>query len=85
MLDSLELLDQHLSANGEAGWASAIRNIIAVRDTKSVEEAARLAKGLFGGMGSLSDLVLQSTAAANSELERLQDRLFQEAGQAISP
>lgn len=85
----MRLVEQHLAAHGAAGWATEIsRCRIAIESSDAWGLYRFLA--MFGGMGSLNDLVLQRGSqmlvAENDQLQhllgsawRLADQLRQEA------
>jgi len=74
ILRLLRRLSRLLAKAGELGWASEVDRCIAAYQ-RSVAEGRQRVKGMFGGMGSLTDVVLmkdgEPLAESNAELDEL--------------
>lgn len=80
-------LEQVLGDNDQADWAAAVatlRRRVERVPPDELPDVARDIRGLFGGMGSLTDIVLwvdgQAPVAANERLDTLRGQLYQLAG-----
>ncbi len=72
---ALNELEDHLRRYGECHWArtvALIRQKAERSDGRCVEEAIML----FGGMGSLNDLILGEAIEANDTLDRLSSKVW---------
>lgn len=83
-------LVQFLEHEGELQWALAVEQltsrVIMGRGSIDLREALADVFRLFGGMGSLSDLVLQGPSgplASNDELSRLREALHSAAADLV--
>jgi hypothetical protein len=77
--DLVQAITRLLEANDEIAWATTLRNIMIDFDIDPSATKANIRR-LYGGMGSLNDVVLQDRAgpkqAENDELDRLRSELF---------
>ena len=79
LTEIIDLLETHQEQN----WAKALRAILSVYQREGSSIAAGMVKGIYGGSGSFSDLVLHDKGnpvrQANDRLETLRRSLFDEA------
>jgi hypothetical protein len=85
MTDYLEIkltlarMSELLQAGGLPDWAASLNSLVAQLDDDPVRACATIV-GMFGGMGSLNDLVLYQGGVPlrqeNQELDDLRSKLF---------
>lgn len=87
--EALEEMAGVLAEHGEPRWADAVRrHAERLEGPDDPRDTARDVKGMFGGAGSLSDVVLWVDGAApreaNERLDELKDRVFRAADDLAS-
>ncbi|MFV1567576.1 MULTISPECIES: DUF6966 domain-containing protein [Phaeobacter] len=80
-ISSLRKLEAILAKHDQEFWAEKLSRVRQVAE-KSDGYNVQLFEGLFGGMGSLSDLILDAPASANIELAEERTRAY-ELAQAL--
>lgn len=82
LLEIIELLE----FVGETGWIITLKRLYAA-NVSSPKDWLREIKGLFGGMGSFTDLVLMRNGIfcidENNKLDQLRDRLYNRMAQSF--
>ena|SRR5215813_10309760 len=91
LLEQLTRLEGLLARMAESRWALAMvrcREEVERRRDDSLPDAARLILTMFGGMGSLNDVILyrdeRFVRAENDEFQRQKERLWELARAAVN-